>query len=58
MPADEELKRLLVHGMLHLNGYDHGEEHVEEGVEPACEMLKLQKQLLASLAGESLMGND
>ncbi|MBQ2313633.1 MAG: rRNA maturation RNase YbeY [Treponema sp.] len=58
VPADEELKRLLVHGMLHLNGYDHGEEHVEEGVEPACEMLKLQKQLLASLAGESLMGND
>lgn len=44
--ADEELKRLLIHGLLHVNGYDHGEEHVENGVEPQCEMLKLQKNLL------------
>lgn len=55
--ADEELKRLLVHGMLHLNGYDHGEEHVQEGVDPACEMLRLQKRLLQELSGESIMGN-
>lgn len=43
---DEELKRLVVHGLLHLNGYDHGEEHVEKGVEPVCEMLVLQKKLM------------
>lgn len=43
---NEELKRLIVHGILHLNGYDHGEEHVEKGVEPKCEMLVLQKQLM------------
>ena len=27
-----ELKRLLVHGLLHLNGMDHGEEHIQKGV--------------------------
>lgn len=43
---NEELKRLVVHGLLHLNGYDHGEEHVEKGVEPVCEMLVLQKKLM------------
>lgn len=43
---NEELKRLIVHGILHLNGYDHGEEHVKKGVEPKCEMLVLQKQLM------------
>jgi len=53
---DEELKRLLVHGMLHLNGMDHGEEHVEKGVEPVCEMLKLQKKILAALSAEKLIG--
>lgn len=54
--ADEELKRLLIHGMLHLNGYDHGEEHVEKGVEPECEMLKIQKRLLEALSSESVIG--
>ena len=43
---NEELKRLLIHGILHLNGYDHGEEHVEKGVEPKCEMLQIQKRLM------------
>lgn len=46
---DEELKRLLVHGLLHLNGMDHGEEHIEEGVEPVGEMLVLQEKTLKSL---------
>ena len=41
-----ELKRLLVHGLLHLNGYDHFEEHLEKGKEPECEMLKLQEDIL------------
>jgi len=42
---NEELKRLMVHGTLHLNGYDH-EEHIEQGIEPTDEMLKLQEEVL------------
>ena len=44
---NEELKRLLIHGVLHLNGYDHGEAHIEKGVAPADEMLVLQEKILA-----------
>ncbi|MCQ2593039.1 MAG: rRNA maturation RNase YbeY [Treponema sp.] len=44
--VNTELKRLLVHGLLHLNGYDHGEEHLEQNKEPECEMLILQENLL------------
>ncbi|MBR1537850.1 MAG: rRNA maturation RNase YbeY [Treponema sp.] len=43
---NEELKRLLIHGLLHLNGYDHGEEHIESGKDPADEMLILQEKIL------------
>lgn len=43
---NEELKRLLIHGTLHLNGYDHGEEHIEKDVEPTDEMLSLQEKIL------------
>ena len=53
--ADSELKRLLVHGILHLNGYDHGEEHIEKGLEPECEMLKLQEKTLAELKDEKII---
>lgn len=53
---DEELKRLLIHGMLHLNGYDHGDEHVQKGLEPECEMLKIQKNLLQEFDSVHLMG--
>ena len=45
--SDEELKRLIVHGLLHLMGMDHGEEHIEKDAEPACEMLKLQEKILS-----------
>ena len=53
---DEELRRLLVHGILHLNGMDHGEEHVEKGVEPVCEMLKIQKKVMNELKDEKIIG--
>ncbi|MCR5621163.1 MAG: rRNA maturation RNase YbeY [Treponema sp.] len=53
---DEELKRLLVHGMLHLNGLDHGEEHVIKGQEPVCPMLKKQGAILDALKGERIIG--
>jgi len=52
---DDELKRLIVHGILHLNGLDHGEEHVEDGVEPVCDMLKIQKNILIQLKEEKIL---
>jgi len=52
---DSELKRLLLHGYLHLNGYDHGDEHIQKGVEPECEMLKLQEEILLKLQGEKII---
>ncbi len=53
---DEELKRLLIHGLLHLNGYDHGDEHVQKDSEPVCEMLKIQKSLMQEFSSVHLMG--
>jgi probable rRNA maturation factor len=47
--ADEELRRLLVHGILHLDGQDHG---TNEAGEP---MLRLQEKILAELAGERIL---
>jgi len=52
---DDELKRLLVHGLLHLNGYDHGEEHIEKGVAPAGEMLVKQEKLLLEIKDEKII---
>jgi probable rRNA maturation factor len=46
---DEELRRLLIHGILHLNGMDH---KTNEKTEP---MLELQEKILADLAGESIL---
>ena len=46
---NDEIKRLLVRGILHLNGYDHEPEHIEKGVEPKCEMLVKQENLLKEL---------
>ena len=53
---NEELKRLLIHGILHLNGYDHGSETLEEGKEPQGEMLVLQENLMKQLADEVVIG--
>ncbi len=53
--VNSELKRLLVHGVLHLNGMDHGEEHIEAGKEPQCEMLLLQEKILKQLQDEIIL---
>lgn len=44
--AEEELKRLLIHGILHLAGYDHGETH-DDG-----KMMDIQEHLLRQLTEE------
>ncbi len=53
---NEELKRLLIHGVLHLNGFDHGDAHIEPGVEPEDEMLKLQESLLRGFSDTTIIG--
>lgn len=52
---NDELKRLIVHGLLHLNGMDHGEEHIEKGNAPVCEMLVLQEKVLEKLKDEKII---
>lgn len=52
---NEELKRLLIHGTLHLNGMDHGESHVEPGVEPSDKMLVLQEKVLQKFCDVKLI---
>ena len=44
-----ELQRLLIHGVLHLSGMDHGEEHIEKGKEAEGEMLVLQEKILEKI---------
>jgi len=50
-----ELKRLLIHGILHLNGMDHGEEHIEKDVVPTGKMLALQEKILLELSDELII---
>jgi len=45
--VDEELKRLLIHGILHLSGMDHSDNSPEQ------EMLKLQESILTDLLKET-----
>jgi probable rRNA maturation factor len=47
--ADEELRRLFVHGILHLDGNDH---KTNKAGEP---MLRQQEAILAALAGERIL---
>jgi probable rRNA maturation factor len=46
---DEELRRLLIHGILHLDGLDHDTN------EPAQPMLQLQEKILAALTEERIL---
>jgi probable rRNA maturation factor len=48
---DEELRRLLVHGILHLSGMDH------EDNSPDRPMLLLQEEILKALAARSVLGD-
>ena len=46
--AEEELRRLLIHGILHLAGFDHSTNRAEEP------MLKTQEEILFRLAEKDL----
>lgn len=47
--CEEELKRLMIHGILHLTGMDHKSNVTEEE-----EMLMKQEQLMSQFAGEKI----
>lgn len=53
----EELKRLLIHGILHLEGLDHGEgaDGVEGGAESEEPMIELQERILRELKRGTLL---
>ncbi len=46
---NEELKRLLIHGILHLNGMDHATNAQDE------QMLQLQEKILAEFSDEIII---
>ncbi len=46
IPREEELRRLIVHGILHLAGMDH------EDLDPGRPMLSLQEEVLRELAAD------
>ncbi len=50
---DEELKRLLIHGILHLEGYDHGDAHIGEDTN---EMFEIQECLLKTFQDYKIIG--
>ncbi|QQO08291.1 rRNA maturation RNase YbeY [Breznakiella homolactica] len=49
VPEDEELRRLVVHGILHLNGDDHATN------DPEQPMLRTQEKILSELSGERIL---
>ncbi|MCL2758805.1 MAG: rRNA maturation RNase YbeY [Treponema sp.] len=51
IPEDEELRRLLIHGILHLNGMEH------ETIDPGEPMLILQEEILNKYKNEIIIPN-
>jgi len=53
---NEELKRLLIHGILHLNGYDHTGIIDSDGTQQGSdEMLQLQEKILLEFSKENII---
>ena len=46
---DEEFKRVLIHGILHLSGMEHKTNSTNE------QMLKIQEEILKSISGERII---
>jgi probable rRNA maturation factor len=51
---DEELRRLLVHGILHLNGMNHAVNALDEAALRAEPMLSLQEKIVRELARNTI----
>jgi probable rRNA maturation factor len=47
--VDEELRRLIIHGILHLSGMDHSDNS------PDQPMLELQERLLRQMGGDAIL---
>ena len=54
-PEDEELKRLLIHGILHLHGMDHPASKGRDSKIENDPMILLQEKILASMTEEPLL---
>jgi len=54
LDPDEELKRLLIHGILHLSGFDHKKCLTAEST-AAEPMFKLQEDLMAEFKDENII---
>jgi probable rRNA maturation factor len=52
---DEELRRLLTHGLLHLDGMNHSINDIDEDTLAVEPMLALQEEILHALSGEQIM---
>ncbi|MDR2510278.1 MAG: rRNA maturation RNase YbeY [Spirochaetaceae bacterium] len=52
---DEELRRLLVHGILHLAGYDHIVNDISAAAQKKSAMIFLQEEILQSLTKERII---
>ena len=52
IPEDEELRRLLIHGILHLDGMDHSDQRSADSGGP---MLALQEEILNKLKDERIL---
>ena len=53
---NEELKRLLVHGILHLEGYDHGDSHIGDDTTETNEMFEIQETLIKAFRDYIIIG--
>jgi probable rRNA maturation factor len=52
IPEDEELRRLIIHGILHLDGMDHNSTSATEP------MLVLQEEILSNLKDERIFAGE
>jgi probable rRNA maturation factor len=52
---DEELRRLLVHGLLHLNGLNHSVNDINSAALSAEPMLSLQENIISELSKEYIL---
>ncbi|MDR3325680.1 MAG: rRNA maturation RNase YbeY [Spirochaetaceae bacterium] len=52
---DEELRRLLIHGILHLNGFNHAIDDISAEALRVEPMLALQEKIIRELSGDAII---